>query len=410
MTPLTPNDGAGFGEGDQIQWSIDSPDPGRDTPEEWFYPGSFQICADNTTLPTQRNCNSTLFLPITPLHAHRFITASTAGSVFTYSFLPDYAQWPELANGQTNIYPRPVPGTVGYWRVHNQYSDGNERASAWSAARKIVFGAKPTNMAGSTTLTFDLDDRNVSDVEVQLCADADPTCAVGDPPAPATFVSAGSYSFDASATPTPFRWRARAVYAGGNGPWSAIVSTTARVFVFEGDSITSFSLTTGQEWPTQAMTMSYFSGGTDFNVANSGDMISHLTSQYVAEVQPHCQAAGGADLFVWVGTNDLDTGQGGGVPATVFADVEAYWQQAKTDGCRIIAFTLYRNAADPDADVDAFNALVRASPVWDVLVEPDLFMGLNRNPTYLHTDFLHPSVAGDTAIAVNVNATMFAAQ
>jgi hypothetical protein len=78
---------------------------------------------------------------------------------------------------------------------------------------------KPTNlMSGSPNLTFSLDDRNATSVQVQVCEDA--ACATPRTTVAPVLSGEDAYTYDSTAQTRPFYWRARAVYPAGNGPWS----------------------------------------------------------------------------------------------------------------------------------------------------------------------------------------------
>jgi len=231
--PLTA-DGIGFGDGDELVWSIDTPDPVAIPPSVWGGP-TMQIC-DTAVLPTDGSCPGTLlYAPLTASgYWNRDITHTLNGSVVTYTWQPDYAVW-SGPQSSANQFPRPPNGTVGYWRLRNLYSDSGGRAGRWSLTRKVVFGERPTALAQNGTshaLSFTVD-AQATGGQVDLCHNEGCTCAgEGCNPYLAQGLAATGTLPNLSVDPLPhasgaFHWRARATYgtpSTNGGPWTATQS------------------------------------------------------------------------------------------------------------------------------------------------------------------------------------------
>lgn len=79
-------------------------------------------------------------------------------------------------------------------------------------------------------------------------------------------------------------------------------------FVFEGDSLTAGTvLNAGEDYPTACMLLPGFSAGNKYNVADGGNTIAAIATQYTAQVYPRRPTGSieSAWLFLWVGTNDV---------------------------------------------------------------------------------------------------------
>jgi lysophospholipase L1-like esterase len=188
--------------------------------------------------------------------------------------------------------------------------------------------------------------------------------------------------------------------------------------ICEGDSITygyqppSGQIPTAQRYCDVLLTLPTLKGQVStsnyYNFAQSGNTIASVASRYVADVQPLCRAATAASpvyLSVFIGTNNLtSTDPAQNTTSSMETAIDAYWRQARTDGCKVIAWTImprevtgsYAAAMEPTRI--AYNAWVRASSDYDYLMDADWLVGDPTNAA-MFFDGLHPTPQGNLYLA-----------
>ena len=183
-------------------------------------------------------------------------------------------------------------------------------------------------------------------------------------------------------------------------------------WVFDGDSITNgFGVTEAERWPSVLLGLPFInSRGASYVVATDSATLAGRTSAYTADVfpkRPNGATIKEAWLFMWIGANDFFNYTAATVP-TYMTSLESYWNTAKADGFKVVAFTISRrndqvsNAAELARNL--INENIRKSAVWDYLVDADLVM---TDPTnYMYSAAVHPSVVGHRIIAYFVNSAL----
>lgn len=169
-------------------------------------------------------------------------------------------------------------------------------------------------------------------------------------------------------------------------------------FLFEGDSL--FNSGTPQSYLSNTWTK--YQGFSAYSeLANGGEGITDITSQYAAQVQPLSPSAPtNAVLFVWVGANDFAYFTNVVGAELYYSLLSNYWATAQADGWKVCAFTVMPRSGQEtlEAGRQMVNDRIRNSMQWDYLADIALAM---RNPydlTYF-TDGTHPTTNGYAIIA-----------
>lgn len=180
-------------------------------------------------------------------------------------------------------------------------------------------------------------------------------------------------------------------------------------FDCEGDSITYGHLVTvtTNRFCDLAQNLPALSGRgyTYTNYAVSGSKIADLVARYTTNgVQTHCQT-GSSILSVLIGTNDLPVGT---AAASIFSAIATYWSQAKSDGCKVVAYTILPRSdstwtATMEVQRKALNELIRASSIPNYFVDLDAIIN-NATDTTAFPDGLHPTDSVHARMAQLLNA------
>lgn len=201
------------------------------------------------------------------------------------------------------------------------------------------------------------------------------------------------------------------------GPATTARAPSGSTFVFKGDSITlGTGLTTGQDFPAQAMLLSWFAGrGTKVNLGVSGQTVATMVSNFATDLQPYCAAAtSSAPVYAFIegGINDIANGVSA---ATTFSNLQSYWSSAASAGCTVIATTVMqaRNPALPctgscETARQALNSSIRASTSYTYLLPADLLLSDPTDTAFFQSDKTHPTAAGAAKYAQMINSVMSA--
>lgn len=185
--------------------------------------------------------------------------------------------------------------------------------------------------------------------------------------------------------------------ASGGGTTSIVLSaqTTAAM----STTAVSFGL---MDYPSQAMRLPSFAGhGTGTNLGVAGWKIADIQGDYTGNVHPLSPAVTGKPgfLFVLIGTNDEYTPSN---VAFIKAGLIGYYQTARADGWKIVAYTIPPNSATPGLNTVRLqvNQWLRAqSGLWDRLIDMDQQLSDPYNPMLYGSDNIHPTVGGDGLLA-----------
>jgi len=187
-------------------------------------------------------------------------------------------------------------------------------------------------------------------------------------------------------------------------------------FVFTGDSLT-YGLTPPNtvSYPMAlALRPPVMGAGTSINAGSSGSGIAGLSASYAAQVYPHRPAATGAPrsvLFVWIGANDYQN-IATYPAATYIGLLESYWQQAKTDGFTVVAFTVMSRTGDSNSltpyeiNRRAINEFIRNSNTPDILVDAAILFPNPKDLTFFLSDGSHLNNEGNKKLAEHVSACL----
>jgi lysophospholipase L1-like esterase len=194
----------------------------------------------------------------------------------------------------------------------------------------------------------------------------------------------------------------------------AIRATAQTVVVAEGDSITCCSPAATYMWPHYLQNLSWYTGLATpklFNDSKSGSTMNEVAARYAAKVKPYCKSRSYANkyLLLYDGINDMNIYQHPlrTAPA-VYAQMTAYWDQARADGCKVVAFTV-STAIWSSSQQNLLNTLIRGGGShYDYLVDLAATSLNYPNATYYTVDNVHPNDLGQELIAAAVNAALTA--
>jgi len=187
--------------------------------------------------------------------------------------------------------------------------------------------------------------------------------------------------------------------------------------VFEGDSITDFSVDGRSFWQDLIGYGSDWSlAGNPVSIATAGHATSNVTNEWPAQVSPYAPAGNveRAIVVLWLGANDVGNYSAATRSnAQIFHNLRTLWAQAKALGFEVCAVTIFRresNGSRPSCpqDVLAINDLIRADRGvnYDYLVDVETAMtaaaGENywTNPGYF-PDGVHPAAAAARAVILD---------
>lgn len=180
---------------------------------------------------------------------------------------------------------------------------------------------------------------------------------------------------------------------------------TNTTMTWEGDSITAGTgVTNGFSYPHQLTNLYPFTNITGFfNLGQSSSYLGNLTNRYAASVLGHKPGAGTNAWFgVMLGINDCMYSNDM-VVATWFAEYTNYWWGVKTNGYKLIVYTMAptTNLSAPGwVRWQEINSLISTSPVPDIIVRTDLILQTNV--------LLHPDTNSHTLLARATAAKLFA--
>jgi hypothetical protein len=173
-------------------------------------------------------------------------------------------------------------------------------------------------------------------------------------------------------------------------------------YVFHGDSQTAFvSSRPGQDYPWQLLNRVAPVAARQYNVARSGIQVSAMLSRYATEVRPfrpHGSVTEG-HFFLLGGTNDII---GGGTAADIYGVLKTIWAQARADGFKVHACTLFDQTwtAPQRVVYDALNILIISDlSLFDVVYRLDLLLNDHTSDAAFYVDSYHLNAAGNLAVA-----------
>lgn len=111
--------------------------------------------------------------------------------------------------------------------------------------------------------------------------------------------------------------------------------------------------------------------------------------------------------FLWFGTNDLKDGTGA---ATILTNLRTLWSTARTQGYRVIAFTIAPRSdtgwtASMETERQSLNSsIITDSANWDALIRVDQILTDPTNATYYQADKLHLTSEAGALIASTIAA------
>jgi lysophospholipase L1-like esterase len=170
-------------------------------------------------------------------------------------------------------------------------------------------------------------------------------------------------------------------------------------YLFTGDSISV-------SWPTNLANYTP-TGPTFSNIAVAGETTSQMLTRVLAEPAPDV-------IFVLGGINDILTGV---AVATAFSNLEAIYNDAKSQGAYVVALKVLPFGdysgwdATKQANVEALNALIAGSSIPDIVLDTYTEMQDPADldallPAYANADGLHLIAAGNAALAKFVSASI----
>lgn len=173
--------------------------------------------------------------------------------------------------------------------------------------------------------------------------------------------------------------------------------------VYLGDSTSAWFFTKPVDsWSYQYQHMVDPSSALHMNVAINGYSASTLDGLYDSRVKPFRPLVNGvdeADLFVWLGINDIN---GGATDTAVYASLKSIWAKAKRDG-----FTVHVSTLMPGTSYTAPMLTVRSAvntsilgdaSLYDSCFRADLFFPDPNDSTY-YLDGFHLKTLGNSVLA-----------
>lgn len=185
------------------------------------------------------------------------------------------------------------------------------------------------------------------------------------------------------------------------------ITAPVRQIIFEGDSLTAGSGSTGGlTFPQQVMNALTYSWA-GFNIGVGGSRLADLNTRVAASVTAFATTSPVGTIVVWAGTNDLYDGTSA---ADTFATYKSYCQARQAEGYKVIAVTITprSNAGTPagfEAQRQLFNASVRAdNSFYDKLADVGYDgrigqAGQELDTTYYDADKVHMNNTGYAIVA-----------
>jgi hypothetical protein len=181
--------------------------------------------------------------------------------------------------------------------------------------------------------------------------------------------------------------------------------------VYLGDSTSAFFFTKPVDsWSYQYQHMIDPASALHINVAVNGWSAATMDGLYDSRVKPFRALANGveeADLFIWLGINDINTGA---TSSAVIASLRSIWAKARRDGFTVHVSTLMPGTSYTAPMLvirDAVNtSIISDNNLYDSLFRADLFFPDPNDSTY-YLDGFHLKTLGNAALA-NARATEMA--
>lgn len=185
---------------------------------------------------------------------------------------------------------------------------------------------------------------------------------------------------------------------------SAGMDQVKALVVCEGDSITwGYGISPGSKYPQQLQTAL----GTSYLVLNSAANSKHIDSSGTNDAVDEADRIDGCYdaarpaniLVVWLGTNDINTGDSG---STAYTQLVSYCQARQAAGWQVVVCTMLPRGAGNETARTTFNTSIRtdwatfADALADIAADTTIGdLGDESNATY-YSDSVHLTAAGAT--------------
>lgn len=183
------------------------------------------------------------------------------------------------------------------------------------------------------------------------------------------------------------------------------VSNSAPVrLYFDGDSLMSGYLITNINlvyWLSNTfLTNGHYTFVT--NAAVAGSTIPQMSGRFAAQILPYYSSTTNCLLFAWCGINDWSSGQSA---ATTFAALTNYWTMAKTNGFKVVAFTItdaYASTGNQSQEAvrQDLNNQILTSPIPSYIIDVNTLFP-NPRPWCIDNQ-THPNSLGHYIIAQSI--------
>ena len=185
------------------------------------------------------------------------------------------------------------------------------------------------------------------------------------------------------------------------------VAAANQNLVFEGDSLSIAGTWTDTNFNLRPWAVN---NTTSYIIATSGQVLSGIVARYTASVFPLRPTGSitSSYLYVFIGANDIVAG----VTASAWlASWNSYCAQARTDGFKVIAFTILPRGTDPAVETlrQQINLGIRTSANYDMLIETAEMFPDSTDLTWYNVDQIHLNAAADLRLAAFINSRMVAA-
>jgi lysophospholipase L1-like esterase len=177
--------------------------------------------------------------------------------------------------------------------------------------------------------------------------------------------------------------------------------------VYVGDSTSAFLISKPDDaWTYQHSILRKQSDSRIYNQALNGQSASYFNSNYDTLVYPFRPGINGvdkADIYIWLGINDIN---GGATDSATYTSLKSIWAKARRDGFRVFVGTLMPGTSynsTMEGYRTALNTSIVSDPsLYDSLFRPDRLL-LDATDSAYYLDGFHLKMSGNKLISDMVN-------
>ena len=194
---------------------------------------------------------------------------------------------------------------------------------------------------------------------------------------------------------------------GGTAPAKSPIQ-----YIFDGDSITAGNnVGENQDYPYNTWALIQRTVDSYQNIGIGSQLVSEMLAKVNSDVVSRFQTNRRNAVALLGGINDIAALE---TPASIYADLKAYWLAIRNAGGLIIAATLLPagTLAQIETDRQALNTLIKSDlSLYDGLIDfgNNVLIGQpgdQDNLTYYLADKVHPNYEGNKVMAQEVDSTI----